>query len=93
MVGFETVRDMSFFYEIDSSDLAVLSNMSEEDQSERETNSNGNSLYELDVDLEDLAYSSYLRESVWLEIMDAHDLHYDRLEQKVILPPPEVLFS
>lgn len=92
MTGFETVRDLSFFSDIDSNDIAVLSNMSEEDQTEHH-NSNGNSLYELDVDLEELAYSSFLREAVWLEIMEAHDLHYDRLDQKVILPPPEVLFS
>ncbi|MBK6524800.1 MAG: hypothetical protein IPG07_04130 [Crocinitomicaceae bacterium] len=93
MVGFEVVRDMSFFYDLDSNDMAVLSNMSEEDHSERESKTASNTLYELDIDFEELAHSSFFREAVWFEIICAHDLKYDRLEQKVIIPPPEFLFS
>lgn len=93
MAGFEIVRDMSFFYEVDSTDMAVLSNLSEEDASGKETKSSGNPFYELDIDFEELAHSFFLRETIWFEIIRAHDLNYQLLEQKVILPPPESLFS
>lgn len=93
MIGFEVVRDMSFFYDLDSNDMAVLSNMSEEDQTEHESKTAGNTLYELDIDFEELANTSFMREAIWFQIICAHDLNYDRLEQKVILPPPEFLFS
>jgi hypothetical protein len=93
MIGFEAVRDLSFFYEVDSTDMAVLTNMSEEDSTGKENKSGGNSLYELDIDFEELAISFYLREIVWFEIIRAHDLRYQLLEQKVVLPPPELLFS
>lgn len=89
MVGFEAARDMSFFYDLDSNDIAVLSTMSEEDQTEKEGKPSGNPLFELDIDFEELSQSSYLREAIWFEIIAAHDLKYDLLEQKVILPPPE----
>lgn len=93
MVGFETVRDLSFFYEVDSTDMAVLTNLSEEDNTGKENKSGGNSLYELDIDFEEISTSSTLREIVWFKIICAHDLRYQLLEQKVVLPPPEQMFS
>jgi len=94
MIGFEVVRDLSFFYKVNSTDLAVLSNMAEEeDATGKESKSGGNTLYELDIDFEELASIFYIRETVWFEIISAHDLKYQLLEQKVVIPPPEFLFS
>ena len=89
MIGFEVVRDMSFFYKLDSNEVALLNTMTEEDHSEQETKPAGNFLYELDIDFEELVNCSFLREAIWFDIIVAHDLKYDLLEQKVILPPPE----
>ncbi|MBI3133888.1 MAG: hypothetical protein HYZ14_04355 [Bacteroidetes bacterium] len=93
LLGLEVVRDMSFFYEVDSTDMAVLSSLSEEDSPGKENENKGSTFYEMDVDFEELAYLFFLRETVWFKILSAHDLSYQLLEQKVIIPPPEGLFS
>lgn len=92
MTGFEVVRDLSVFSKADSSDVVVLSFMNEEDQSDSEGQSGGMQ-FELDIDLMEFNDACFFKEIVRLEIFSAHDLSYQLLEQKVVLPPPELLIS
>lgn len=89
MAGFEVARDLSIFFEVDSDDVAMLSTMTEEDQSEKESKAEGSTVLELDIDYEELSGSFFMRACVSMIVMSDHALSYLLLEQKVIIPPPE----
>lgn len=88
MVGFEVSRDMTILWKTETVDTSILSNINEEDHSKEEKTAD-ESKFEMDVNIHDLRVSSMIREMIKIDIIKAHHVNYEFLEQKVLLPPPE----
>lgn len=90
-VSLEVMRDCGCLGQSNSAELSELEDLLEEVIEKEAGEKTGSGWFEIDITFDEQCQCSYLRELIYNRILNAHDLKYDRLDQKVVLPPPEFL--